>query len=213
MKRKILSGEFSIDSKRGRSKVWNTFGAVKNEMGLVIENIVACRKCYNIYRHNPKTTSNLVRHKCYASTQCKESETEVDVDSKTKSTTTKIVTQWAVQNCRPFEIVHDSGLHQLVKYAIQIGARFGENICVKSLMPHSTTVSNNIAKLYERYQQSLQNEVEPIKNIVYGLTSDLWTDNYLRKSYVAVTIHFCKRRATSSKTTWILINGRSKMHT
>lgn len=173
--------------------MWEVFGSVKNENGDLIDKIVACRTCYNIYKHNSKTTSNLVRHNCYVLSQSNKENTEMDVDSKTKAITTKILTQWTVENCRPFQIVNDTGLHQLIQHCLQIGAQFGKNINIKSMIPHPTTISNNIVKLYQTYHQKLKTEIEPIKTIGFGLTSDLWTDNYLRKTYVAVTIHFINK--------------------
>lgn len=190
IKNKILSGEYSIDVKRGRSKVWEIFGTVRNESGDQIDKIVACRTCFNIYKHNVKSTSNLVRHKCFTLTQNKEKNIKIIVDSETKATTTKILTQWTIQNCRPFQIVKDIGLHRLILHCIQLGARFGEDICIESLLPHQTTISNNIAELYNTHYQIVREQLKPIATTGFGLTSDLWTDNYLRKAYVAVTIHF-----------------------
>ena len=60
------------------------------------------------------------------------------------------------------------------------------------MIPHSTTVSRNIAILYEEQHRSLIEELCSIKNIGFSITCDMWTDNYLRSSYIGITVHYIK---------------------
>lgn len=130
------------------------FGRVANEAGETMTGIVAYRKCYNILKYHGKTTSNLVKHKCYLQSQSNQTVTTVDVDQNTKTKTTEIVTNWAIENCRPFKIVNDTRLRHLIQHCIEIGATFGQNVNIETLVPHPTTISNNLAKLYEFHHKS-----------------------------------------------------------
>lgn len=173
--------------------MWEVFGLIKTDTGETLDKMVACRTCLNAYKYNYKSTSNLVKHKCYYVAKNNRGTAAVDVDVQTKAKMSKIVTQWTVENCRPFEIVNDTGLHDLIEHCIQLGTRFSEKINIKSLLPQPETILNNIELLYQTYHQKLRNDVKSIKTTGFGLTADQWTDKYLRKTYVPVTIHFVKR--------------------
>lgn len=194
IKAKIVSGEFKINNKRGRSKVWDVFGSIKNENGDEIQNLVACKNCFSVHKFNSKSTSNLVKHKCYIlkkiKTDNKIEKTEVDVEDKKKSVL--LVTEWTIENCRPFNIIRDCGLRNFVEFLISIGAKYGQNVDIDKLLPHPTTVSRNIQNLHNKYFEVVKTEIMSVKNIGYGLTSDIWTDNYLRTTYLSLTIHYVK---------------------
>lgn len=49
-----------------------------------------------------------------------------------------------------------------------------------------------MGKLYEKYFQEIKLELNEIKQNGYGVTTDMWTDNYLKMSYLSVTIHYVK---------------------
>lgn len=40
--------------------------------------------------------------------------------------------------------------------------------------------------------KKIKKEIATIKSNGYGLTSDLWTDNFLKKTYIALTMHYIK---------------------
>lgn len=64
---------------------------------------------------------------------------------------------------------------------LTLAAKYGANLDVEKLLPHPTTISRNIGKVYKTtYEKG------------YGLTSDLWTDNYLKSSHLSLSIHFIK---------------------
>lgn len=191
IKQNILSGTFKITTKRGRSKIWDTFGKIVNQEGAEIANKVACIKCFTVLKYDSRTTSNLVRHKCYYTT--KETNTEkVEVNNETKKKATRLFSEWCIKNCRPFQFVQDTGLMQISEFLISIGAKYGPNVDVEKLLPHPTTISRNIEKIYEATFLNVKHEINAVCKNGFGLTSDIWTDNYLRKSYISLTIHYTK---------------------
>lgn len=84
IKENIINGRFQIVNKRGRSKVWEVFGKVSDETAQEIPKIVACRKCLNIYKYNERSTSNLVKHKCFLMTETRGPKVLVDEDTQKK---------------------------------------------------------------------------------------------------------------------------------
>lgn len=192
LKAKIVSGEYKISNKRGKSRVWNIFGQMQNNLGEDIENIVICRICHNIYKYNSHSTSNLVRHKCYIASiaSSKDKISKIPIDADTKKHIANIVTEWVICNCRSYEIIEDSGLHKLVEFLLSVGEKFGRNLQLESIIPHATTISQNVNKVYNIHFEKIKAEVASIKNIGFGLTVHVYNDSYLNKIYIALTIHY-----------------------
>lgn len=187
IKQKLLTCEYKIVKKRGRSTVWEVFGKIQNNEGHEIEGFVACRKCKNVLKHADSGTSNLVKHKCVHGDK-KNTEKEINGDEKSKAI--KVFTKWTIENCRPLKIVSDSGLREVVKFSIEIGAKYGKDVNVNKLLPSRSSISRNIEVLYEEVFKKIKNEISEIKDIGFGITTDLWTENFLRKTYICVTIHY-----------------------
>lgn len=193
IKSKIVSGEFKINNKRGKSKIWNVFGKIDNASGEELPQLVACRICKNVYKYNHSATSNLVRHKCYIDSTINDTKiSKVEVDAATKKKTIQILTEWSIENCRPFKIVADSGFEKVGKHLVSVGARYGPNVDLNDLLPHPTTISRNIGKVYKNYFEKIKSEIAQIKSVGFGLTSDLWTDDFLKKTYISLTVHYVK---------------------
>lgn len=62
---KINSGEFCTVKRKSKSDVFNIFMNIKNADGNIIEDLVICERCKNLYKCNDKCVSNLSRHQCY----------------------------------------------------------------------------------------------------------------------------------------------------
>lgn len=196
IKSQILNGDLKIINKRGNSKVWNVFGKIASLTGVEFSNFVACRICNNVYKYNSKSTSNLDKHKCYLSTIKQDSEkSKIDVDGTSKNSLIKDITEWTIVNSRPFQIAADSGFEKVSARLISIGTRYGQNVNMASLLPHPTTLSRNINELYEQHFERIKAEISRYKNNGFGIKSDLWTDNFLKNTYIAVTIHYVKDHA------------------
>lgn len=95
-----------------------------------------------------------------------------------------------MENCRPFQLVADTGFHKVAKFLLSVGANFGTNVDIRSILPHPTTISRNIMNVYNKHFNKIKTEINSVKSVGFGLTSDLWTDNFIRRTYIAVTIHY-----------------------
>lgn len=168
-----------------------------NKDGVETKNFVCCRNCQKILRFNNNSTSNLVKHERYVLKSASESGLKVEVDEATKTVITKLITKWVITNCRPYNLVTDDGLQAVLQEFALIGAKYGANVDVNKALPHPSTVSRNFADFYEQCLKGVKEEVASVKENGFGLTTDIWTDNYFRKSYIALTIHFLKNGVLS----------------
>ncbi|KAH8407092.1 hypothetical protein KR222_006538, partial [Zaprionus bogoriensis] len=169
-----------------------------DEHGDEVENFVACRNCFNVYKY-VNCTSNLVKHKCYAKENGTASEQNVEVDSDTKAKLSDAVAKWLVANCRPTCILDDFGLKAIARMLLSIGAVFGDNVNIESIMPKQDAVEASISELYESQAQSIAEQLRNIKGGVYSITCCLWTDSYLKHSYIAVTVHYVRQSTMVSR--------------
>lgn len=192
IKEKLHKGAYKLIDKRGRSKVWDFFSRVQKENGDEEVGIVACKVCFAVYKF-VGSTSNLVKHKCYAVSLCKlNNASKVEVNQETKQEGVEVVTEWIVKNCRSFKIIDDSGLKRFASFLIKVGATFGSSVDIDKLLPHPTTISRNVSMIYESRIGPIKDKIAKFKCFGYSITSDIWTDNYLKSSYLSCTIHYIK---------------------
>ena len=178
---------FSICDKRNcRSKVWGTFGEIKNQNGDTIPNFVACRSCKKVMK-NFKTTTNLLRHRCFKETLPNINK-EVIVSMADKKAVFDVSVKLCIEDIRPFSTVEGSGMQAFVKECIKIGAKYGEHVNVKDMLPTGTTISNNVKNIKDKLVEIVKTELGFIKN--FSATTDLWTDSFKMRSYLALTIHY-----------------------
>lgn len=190
IKEKIVSGEYKISDKRGRSKVWDCFSIIKNENDIEIENFVVCKSCNNVYKYNKNSLSNLNKHKCYSILQNEKDSQLIEPNNDAKKACTEIMTEWVVGDIRPYSLVKDRGLKSYSKLLLSLGSKFGANLNVDSLLPHPTTLYRNVENSYATHFAKLKCDISAIRNVGYALTCDLWSENYSKISYLALTVHF-----------------------
>lgn len=200
IKLKIESGIYSTAKKNSKSEIFNIFREIKNN-GEDIKNFIFCSRCKNVYKFNVKCTSNLLRHNCFIKYKSSKENSlpKVEPNTELKKKCTDLVVQWVVGNCRPFNVVNDEGLLNLAQFCVNTGHVFGKNLDVGGLLPHSTTVSRNIGSLYNNQHKILKEELCSIKEIGFSITCDLWSDNYLKTSYIGATVHYIKSGNIESK--------------
>jgi len=75
---------------------------------------------------------------------------------------------------------------------INIGATY-ENLSVNNLLSHPTTVFRNVIKDAESIKTALASNLKIIFQEVSGaFTTDMWTDDYKKISYISLTVHYIK---------------------
>lgn len=200
MKTKINSGEYKITNKRGRSEVWNIFGPLINDKGEeILTHLVGCKTCNNVYKYSKNGTSNLTKHKCFVMAKKEINPKYVEVSQEQKKVCTEILTEWVTTSCRPYSMVQDPGLQKYTEFVLSLGVKCGGHINIGSLIPNPTTLYRNVEQIYNIYFYKLKKEINVIKEVGYGLTSDIWTDNFVKISYVSLTIHYILNGELKSK--------------
>lgn len=122
------------------SDCWNYFGfpAIVNPDGKPkrIQGFVSCQHCFTTYSFISNSTRLLNRHKCKNSmanevaTQNRLTVLFNHKPSKLKDNEIlkikNLQVKWICQNIRPFSIMEDDGLRQLIQECISIGMRFNK---------------------------------------------------------------------------------------
>lgn len=181
IKNNIENGTYSfIKCDKSRSEVWKCFNKIKED-----SDYVQCNKCKKVLVYRNQTTSNLIMHPCFK--KLKQDKTKIKDTEKKEFT--NVCTHWAISNLVPFATVSGKGFKLVAEELIKIGGSYpNQEIDIDHLIPHRTTISNNVNQLYEHYIVHIKQEVSSVK---FGaLTTDLWSDSYKRLAYIGVTMHY-----------------------
>ncbi|CAF4194750.1 unnamed protein product [Rotaria magnacalcarata] len=147
---------------------WTNFGfpAIVNRDGKAkrIEGFVSCQHCFSTYSFISSSTRCLNRHKCNNSKIC--------------------------QNIRPFSIMEDDGLRQLIQECISIGARYG-NIDVNRVLRGADVTAEHVSTLANKHRCRITKVLaEPIENDAVTFCPDIWSDPIRQISYLCISVAF-----------------------
>ena len=147
---KTKTDEYTIidETREGvKANFWKMFGypAKKNDTNEMIRipGFISCRKCRKTFSFNRTTgTSHLNSHRCVLVTQpsisfngsvlrqtsLEKTWASVDMKSvklseKEKTTIKDLCSKWICQDIRPFSIIEDDGLQNLIQECIHLGER------------------------------------------------------------------------------------------
>ena len=77
------------------------------------------------------------------------------------------------------------GIKQLLKTAVQLGAKYGEHLDPSQHIVHRT----NLSYLPKRHEEIRKKILEVLNGDPFCTTTDLWKEKYTGKSYMSVTRH------------------------
>ena len=187
-----LNNEFLCQEKSGKSEVWSNFSEIINKEKQSIGYVI-CKNCQQIFKYDAtKTgTSHLKRHKCSVNQKKITSYISMKtVPTVIKNSVTKKLVDLVCKDIRPFEIISGQGFREYSQELINIGATYG-SLSVDDLLPHPTTVSRNVIKDAELVKATLASNLKIIFQEVGGaFTTDMWTDDYRKISYISLTVHY-----------------------
>lgn len=178
---------------------------------------VFCTKCTRVFKYNTRSngTTQILNHGCLNTAN------QTRIDGFT--TTTKTIAQpdkdkikeaaisFVCKDLRPFDTLCGDGLFELLKMCISIGAKYGnlEDAEIKALIPSSNTVSRWTGTLAKVMRESLHYKITRIINeIGISFTTDVWTDDFRRLSYLVVTAHFIDSEIGSQKLVFVIKSFR-----
>lgn len=80
-----------------------------------------------------------------------------------------------------------------MKFFIKIGATYGENVDVNDLLPDPTTISRKVQKSADEKKKQFRSEINEVVNSGgASATIDMWSDNYVKRNFLGVTLHYQK---------------------
>lgn len=214
---KIRAGEFKTRSKfsdgraskRFKSPIWKCCNEITDQNDQLVKEAIYCVRCSRVFKYNPRSngTTQILNHGCLSD---KSAQTKIDGFTTTKKVISEAdknqLKMSSVSLCtkdfRPFEAISGIGLFTLIKTCIFLGAKYGnlEDSQIRSLLPSSHTISRTISQLASQVNNLLFVKVADItKRFGISLTTDVWTDNFRRISYLALTVHFSDFLSESSQ--------------
>lgn len=200
IQKKLLSGVCKLIPKsNAKGTFWNCFEVVVFTETEQNTNYVCCKKCHNLMSYKlSKGSSHLSRHKCAVLTSEPSSSIDQYFNKKPKTNIPQNVikdcqqkcVQFCSQDIRPMDIVAGSGFKNLANYLISVGSKYGE-VSAENLLPHPTTVQRNMLKITDIKREVVIDHVRSfIEEELVAATTDMWTDNYKKMSYISLTLHF-----------------------
>ena len=195
---KIKAGVFEIKTEKykekykNRSAAWKIIGSIfcNNQ---ILKDKVACRNCFAVLNYKYQWgTSNLIAHLNGCGTRRKFSEelSTASVVADIKRNVKTDIVRFVCQDLRAFKTVSGEGFISLADKLISIGARFGENLSAREILPHPTTVSRAIHQMADEHRATLKEKLASLIEDGIGVTLDLWTENYKQRTYININVHF-----------------------
>lgn len=202
VKRRLASGDYVLvqQAKNARSEVWRNFDHVHNENNDAV-GYVKCKKCDALLKYDSKTTGNssLIRH---VDRSCKgnidQTQTSISsfvtapkpIPAKLKETVTEKCVSLCCKDIRPFNVVNGEGFAELAQELINVGAAYGR-VPADSVIPTPKTIASRCIDMAEEKRDALVKTLNDVLNdSTVAMTTDMWTDDYRKVSYLTITCHF-----------------------
>jgi len=192
----IEAGSWKVVKKEGgnvHSDVWKHFGIVVGKENQHYKGFVQCFKCklIKIYASG-SSTSPLKKHVC-----CVKDTSSSASSSGTKSVTAEMkksfrdaCVQMCVGDIRSFATFHGSHFENVIQTVVDLVAENGR-IDAAQLISHPTTISRAVSSLADQKRHEIMPEIRRVmQRGMCAATTDLWTEDFSRRHYVTVTLHY-----------------------
>ena len=234
LKRKDSRKEFIVienKQKRSSSIAWSTFGfparLTEDNTYERLHGYASCFQCkstYTFQSDGSDSTKHLLRHVCPKIQLTSEHDhegpldkllkskklTQVTINSKDSTRIKNELTKWICQSVRPFNIVEDVGLRNVLQTVLDIDE--SKLICLLNhellfhlakvshlnavdLLVTPTTISNNVRQLADDYRSQLRSIlIEQAASGCLCLCPDLWADKCRKVNYLGLTAIFINKK-------------------
>uniref|UniRef100_H3A0S7 BED-type domain-containing protein n=1 Tax=Latimeria chalumnae TaxID=7897 RepID=H3A0S7_LATCH len=177
------------------STVWKNYDVVFSDKSPC--GYVQCKSCKTLLKYDSKKTGNssLQRH---AEKGCSRSSSSSGawpiqsyvtsfVQSEKKIPLPKKSEIRQIKDIQSFETVSGKRFIELVQELISVGATYGR-VSASSVLPHPSTISRRCRDTAEQKRKELIPQINDILIVI--MTTDMWTDDYRKIHYMAVTCHY-----------------------
>lgn len=184
---KIETNEYTvtpITSSSKRSVVWKHFKQIIDENGQNIPNFFACGVCGKVLKQRGTGTTNFKEHKCMKASNTD----QVIPPLSDRKSLLDAATTWVIQDGIPFSKIEGDGFKKFASEIVRISQKFKEPIDLNATLPSRTTISRAVTSIYDRQYNDI---CEELKNVpFYGITTDMWSDDHKRSSFIGITAHY-----------------------
>lgn len=137
-------------------------------------------------------TSGLKRHTC----SVMKGQTLLDfretakITNALKSKTIDKCIDFVAADLRPYDSIAGKGFINLAQHLVDTAAAIGR-YDVKGILPHPTTVSRHLDERAQTIRRALVDDMlATIEKHGCAVTTDIWTENYRKTSFLSATIHY-----------------------
>lgn len=107
---------------------------------------------------------------------------------KIRETAERAALYMIAKDIQPFSCLQDEGFRHFTQTMIEIGLKYG-SVQLKYILCDRTTMSKSILpKFYNECVQKLKDELASVTHL--AITTDHWTNDSLKNSYQAFTVHY-----------------------
>lgn len=181
------------NGKRLKSSVWEFWQHIVDEDGDLVQNKIACIKCYTVQDYSStQGTTNLDKHRgsCLNTTKRKSLASLSNNAIKTiKTSVNEKVVQFVAQDMRSFRTTSGPGFLALADKLISIGHHYGP-VKSQDILPHRTTVSKLVSKEANTKRTLLRSQLVELQTQGLAITIDLWTEDHTKCHYIGMNAHY-----------------------
>jgi hypothetical protein len=159
----------------------------------------ACNDCRDVYAYSKgNDTSSLVNHKCSLKMAVAMTASGIlhfvkhgTPSSHQKKKMLNVLSYMCTLDLRPFYTVSGAGFRGVIQQALDIGFDSKTPLFADDVLCDRTTVKRNCQSRKDSALESLLKECKDhvADDLMMGATTDLWTDDDSKKSYIFVTLH------------------------
>jgi len=198
---KLNSGEYCLRKYDGKSMVWKDFSEVICASSKEYKNFVACNACNTLfsYKHGDTGTSTLKRHSVSctkpssssAQTKIVQFCSKKQIKTNDKEKLLNACISVCTADLRPLCVFEGDGMREYSNCLIELGSKYG-SIKAEEVLPSRKMITNGIIKKGDSAITAVIMEITKLlaKSICIAFTTDLWTDNYKKKSFFSLICHY-----------------------
>ncbi|CAF1479669.1 unnamed protein product [Didymodactylos carnosus] len=183
-----------------RSQCWSNYTQVYHEN--IPLDFIVCLQCKTVLKwtsgngtrvmnhHNcikKKPLSETPNRQRTVSSYCQQSSSSTECPLIKKRITEACVEYCAVDG-RSFESVTGAGFINLAKQLISAGATIDTSVSASALLPHPSTISRNVERMYLDLKKQLISLCESIK--FFCITCDFWSEKTTGIHYGGLSLHY-----------------------
>jgi Hermes transposase DNA-binding domain len=159
--------------------------------------VYGCVICRKVVRLTSKTTTHLLSHSCVKNFNAQKSGKPVNsvkLDDDDRKEAGVVFNKFLVQDSQPFQTIEGVGFREIMKFAVEMGHKYGKEVAIDDLIPSQSTLSLNLTDMKEKHDAAIRTDLQEHAQGGYSLTSALWEDKHNSEHFLGLTVCYMKDR-------------------